>query len=88
MKKGIQNKVVFIGKSMLWSVLLYMTMMLVVYRDEVGNAITGRNAVAVITGTEQSVDNPAGMPKKQGVIKSIAVIVRTLSGFASVAAGS
>lgn len=88
MNRHIKNKVVFIGKSMLWSLLLYITMMLVVYHDEVSNAITGRNAVAVITDAEQPITDAPELPKKQGVIKSIATIVRTLSGFASVSAGS
>ncbi len=88
MNRHIKNKVVFIGKSMLWSLLLYITMMLVVYHDEVSNVITGHNAVAVITGTEQPVTDTPDIPKKQGVIKSLAVIVRTINGFASVSAGS
>ena len=88
MNRQFKHTAVFIGKSMLWSVLLYTAMMLGVYHHEVGNILKGRNAVAIITGTQPSPEEDAVVMKKQGVIKSIAAIVRTISGFASVAAGS
>ena len=48
MKPGIQKRFAFIGKSMLWSLLLYVTIMLVMNWDEVSNPVNGNARITVV----------------------------------------
>ena len=89
MKPRTQKKVLFIGRSMLWSVLLYMSMMLVINWDDVSRAM-GRNAATIVANTQQQdqFTEPATPAKVNitthiSIIKSIVVILKTVSGIAS-----
>ncbi len=89
MKPRTQKKVLFIGRSMLWSVLLYMSMMLVINWDDVSRAM-GRNAATIVANTQQqdqftepAIPAKANITVHAGIIKSIVVILKTVSGIAS-----
>jgi hypothetical protein len=87
MENKIQSKIVFIAKSMLWSVLLYVAMMLVFNWDDVKAIAIGRNTIAVVANTDTMPTNPnssTSITRHRGVFKSIVSIVRTISGFASI----
>ena len=51
MKPAIQTQLAFIGRSMLWSLLLYVAAMLVFNWDDVRNVVKGVKAVTVVTDT-------------------------------------
>ncbi len=57
MKKGIQKWSVFLGKSMLWSLLLYVALMLAVNWDDIHNAFTGRNKITIVADTTTASQN-------------------------------
>jgi hypothetical protein len=65
MKQGTQKRFAFIGKSMLWSLLLYAVVMLAANWDEVGNAVKGSNVVTVVNnmqpGAQSQAANEPGM---------------------------
>ena len=63
MKPGIQKQFAFIGRSMLWSLLLYLAAMLVINWDDVRNTIKGNNAVTVVTDTIAS-PQPCTCPER------------------------
>ena len=90
MSHRIRNRVAFAGKSLLWSLLLYVAVMLVINWDEVSNTVTGKNTIAVAHNVpaQQMPDanNPASISRHAGVGRSIMIIIRTISGLASVAA--
>ena len=87
MRSKIRTTFVFIAKSMLWSLLLYVTMMLVFNWDDVKAIAIGKNTTAVVASTENVPVNsnpPAGITRHRRVFKSLVSIVRTISGFASI----
>jgi hypothetical protein len=94
MKTGIQRRFAFIGKSLLWSILLYVVFMLVFNWDEVSNTVSGKNAVTVsnnqqmpqLPGTNNPVITPANISAHTGVFKSIVRLMKTITGIASVSA--
>lgn len=49
MKSVIQKRFVFIAKSMLWSVLLYVVLMLAFNWDDVSNKVKGTNPITIIS---------------------------------------
>jgi hypothetical protein len=88
MKPGIQKRFAFICKSMLWSVMLYVTMMLVFNWDEVNNAIKGNKGITIVTNTLPGVDPSGTAEGKQAnisghvkVFTAIVSIVKTVTGF-------
>ena len=86
MKQGILKPVVFFGKSMIWSLLMYVIVMLVIYREEVSNTITGRSVVAAAQTPAPLPDDitPASISDDDGLIGSITRIIKTISGLKSV----
>jgi hypothetical protein len=88
MKQRIQKPVVFIAKSILWSLLLYVVMMLTINWDDVSRTLTSKDAMAVVCDSAaQQIPYskpPASITGHTGVIKSIVSIVKAISGFASV----
>jgi hypothetical protein len=91
MKNGTQKQFAFFGKSMLWSLLLYAVMMLAINWDEVRNAVNGSPAIVVEnTGPPGSqapfTTNPPSAPNisgRTGFVKTMIMLVRTLSGFSA-----
>lgn len=90
MKPQFQKKIAFIARSMMWSLLLYVVMMLAFNWDEIGRTINGKNAVAIVTDTpEQQIPypgTPARIAAPAGILRGIVAVVRTISGFTAVAA--
>ncbi len=86
MKPGIQKRFAFIGKSLLWSILLYAVFMLVINWDEVNNTVHGRTTTTIInvspTGEKQITDTHSNTHGNGGVMKNIVSVLRTISGFA------
>ena len=58
MKKRIQKWSVFIGKSMLWSLLLYVVTMAAVNWDEINKTITGKNKTTIVNNILPQLQDP------------------------------
>ena len=88
MKPRTQKRILFIGRSMLWSVLLYMSMMLVINWDDVSRAL---NATATVVSSTQPADqsqDPANTAKANvaahtGIVKTVIVVLKAVSGIAT-----
>ena len=85
----MKKRFAFIGKSMLWSLLLYVVMMLAFNWDEVSNVVTGKNMITVvnnaqpeqqISGVNTPTVTPASISTHSGAVKSILAILKTISG--------
>lgn len=79
MEPRIQKPLRFVGKSLLWSLLLYTVLMLAFNWDEVNNTIRGRNSATIIhvsPSGERQIDAQPGA----GALTSILAVLRTLSG--------
>ena len=50
----IRNRVVFVAKSMLWSLLLYALFMLAFNWDDVSNRVRGTDPITVVNSTSPS----------------------------------
>jgi hypothetical protein len=87
MRPGTQKQLRFIGKSLMWSLLLYVTVMVAFNWNEV----SGRNIVSVVSTLPSApgVDSNATsrVARHTGVIKSIVSIAKTISGFTSISSG-
>jgi len=59
MKQGFSRKAVFVIKSLLWSVMIYVGCMLAINWDEVNYAIRSRQSVSSIAHV---ITQPAGLP--------------------------
>jgi len=65
MKRYTQKDFLFIGRSMLWSVLLYAVIMAVLNWEDVSGTILGKNAVTIVSHTlpaPATVTDPPGAP--------------------------
>ncbi len=49
MKPGIHDRFVFVTRSLMWSVLLYCTLMLVFNWEDVSNKVRGINPITVVS---------------------------------------
>jgi len=62
MKTGLQKRFAFVAKSMLWSVLLYVVLMLAFNWDDVNNKVRGNNPITIISNITSSqvpvINNP------------------------------
>ena len=71
MKKDVLKHAAFIGKSMLWSLGLYIMVMLVFNWDEVKNTTATRNAMVITANTDMA--NPDRLPgaisRQGGILK-------------------
>lgn len=88
MRKGIQRRFAFICKSMLWSVLLYMVVMLVFNWQEVNNTLRGRHDVTVITDllSDRNGNNNGGQKNisaRSGIIATSLSLLRVITGITS-----
>ena len=91
MKPGMLNRLVFISKSMLWSLLLYAAFMVVCNWDDVSNKVQGINPITVVNNiaTQPSAANtPAvvhpGVSHTTGLIKGIIRLVSSFHATASI----
>jgi hypothetical protein len=91
MRPGTQKQLRFIGKSLMWSLLLYVTVMVAFNWNEVSATVSGRNIVSVVSTLPSApgVDSNATsrVARHTGVIKSIVSIAKTISGFTSISSG-
>ena len=92
MKQRVQKRIKFVLKSMLWSVLLYVAMMVAFNWDDVRNVVNGSNPITIVNNPQiepAALNQPEGIPsnitKRKGVIKSIVSLVRIVSGVAEIA---
>jgi hypothetical protein len=89
-KKGIQKRFLFIGRSLVWSLLLYIVMMLVFNWDDVRNTIRGTNAVTVMNNTSlpgiPQTNEPSAFPASithhTSPLKNIFIVLKEISGIA------
>jgi hypothetical protein len=86
MKPEMNRRFTFIGKSLLWSLLLYVVMMSVMNWEEIRNTVKGGNSITVVT-TEQNSDgntivSHANISERKGFVNDVAALLKTLSGFA------
>ena len=88
MKQRIRIQVVFIGKSMLWSLLLYAAVMLVINWDDISNTVAGKNAIAVVNNIPEQqvpvVNNPPSISHHTGTLKTILLAVKAVSGLTTI----
>jgi len=87
MRLVILKRIAFVGKSMLWSLCLYVVMMLAFNWDEIKNTMTDNNSSVVITSEldqSQSVFNkqsvPATISQHAGAVKGILTLVKVICG--------
>lgn len=82
----------FIGKSLLWSLLLYVAMMAAFNWDDVRNSVTGKNSITIVKPTvpgEQVTDLGTPQPVAPDIahhapmVKSMLTLLRTIIGFQS-----
>ena len=92
MKKINQKHLSFIGKSLLWSLLLYVFMMTAFNWDDISKTISGQNGITVINhvqpGTTSSEVNPAqpihsNIAEHSGVLKNAINILKAFSGISN-----
>ena len=63
--KRNKKRFVFIGKSLLWSLLFYIAMMVAVNWDEIRNTATGKNDITVVNNTLPGTQSiPVNDPEK------------------------
>jgi len=77
MKPEIKKWVKFIGKSMLWSLSLYMLIMLAFNWDDVSNAVKGNSEVTIVNTLPPG---NTSISVRINVTRSIIVILKTISG--------
>ncbi len=91
MKQATKKQVVFIARSMMWSLLLYVVMMLVFNWDDVSKTIKGNNAITIVTDTlrgsqSQGTDGqgaaPTSISLNAGVLNNIITLLKDISGIA------
>ena len=87
MKPAIKKQFSFIGRSLLWSLLLYVVMMLAFNWDEVSNTVKGNNTITVVTHTlpepqfpyaNDPGTFPANISKHTGIIVNIVSLVKDI----------
>ena len=86
MKPLVLRRIVFIGKSMLWSFCLYIVLMLAFNWDEIKTA--AGNGHALVVNNSQQTDGslnkpqivPASMSQHTGTFKNIAIIIKSICG--------
>jgi len=89
MKPFTTRRLTFIGKSLLWSLVLYMAFMVAVNWDDVRNSISDkRNTILIRTAMPDArqpvtVQTPAArtMEEHSGAVNSIMSLVKAIAGF-------
>jgi hypothetical protein len=88
MKQRLQKSALFIGKSMLWSLLLYIVLMLAFNWQEVSNSITGRNKITVVNNLQSEAQQPAtNISVRPGVLFNVITMIKIIGGITSSHAG-
>lgn len=88
MKIRPEKSIVFIGKSILWSVLLYTVMMLVFNWEEINSTLKGRNAVtieSVPVSPFEPYTHPASIAIHKNGFGAVINLIRNISGFVTAA---
>ena len=86
MKSSTKKRFAFIGKSMLWSLCLYVAFMLTINWNDVKNTMTGNNAGVVVNADQQQgIFNkptiiPASISEHSGLISNVIVLVKAIIG--------
>jgi hypothetical protein len=80
MKPAAQKRFAFMGKSMLWSLLFYVVLMLAFNWDEVSRSIKGNDGVTIINAPA---DQPAQAQASSHtrMAKTLFMLLKTVSGF-------
>lgn len=87
MKSISKRRIVFVAKSMLWSILLYVVLMLAFNWDDVSGKVRGSNPITITTNTpvEQlpATNDPAVIPANIshhiGILEKSIVIAKSIS---------
>ena len=88
MKPVFKNRFAFIAKSMLWSVLLYIVLMLAFNWDDISNKVRGTNPITIIGNIPSqqtpAANNPTIVPSSiahnVSVVEKIINLTKTISG--------
>ncbi len=91
MAPRIKTRIAFIGRSMIWSLLLYVTMMLLINWDEVSNAINNKAGITIVEqpasvspGANSPAVLPANISSSANTAKKILNIIKAIAGTPSV----
>lgn len=91
MAPRIKTRIAFIGRAMIWSLLLYVTMMLLINWDEVSNAINNKAGITIVeqpASTSPDANSPAALPanisSSANTAKKILNIIKAITGTPSV----
>jgi len=82
------KSIVFIGKSILWSLLLYTVMMLAFNWEEVNSTLKGHNAVTIESVPASPLDpyiHPASIAIRKSGFGTVINLIRNISGFVTAA---
>ena len=86
MKPAMQKQIIFIGRSLFWSLLFYLAVMFVFNWDEVNNILRGNNTVTVLRDTIpvlQPVYEPntsTSIVSHTSIIQNVINVLRTITG--------
>lgn len=91
MAPRIKTRIAFIGRAMIWSLLLYVTMMLLINWDEVSNAINNKAGITIVEqpanispGGNSPDALPANISSSANTAKKILNIIKAITGTPSV----
>lgn len=84
MASPIKKRFSFIGKSLLWSLLLYMVMMLAFNWEDLRHTLRGEDRVTVVN-TFQGSDNTTAVPQTvvtdhKSLAANLLILLKTISG--------
>ena len=93
MKPVFKKRFIFIAKSMLWSMLLYVVLMLAFNWDDVNNKVKSSNPITVMSNITSpqtpEANNPAAIPPSiahnMGFAEKIITLARNISGIIGIA---
>ncbi len=89
MKSQMLRRIVFIGKSMLWSLCLYIVLMLAFNWDEIKTASSNNSAIVINSNQQtdgtsnQSQIVKASISQHTGTFKNIAIIIKSICGLSA-----
>lgn len=79
--KTVQKRIGFIARSLGWSLLLYIVLMLAFNWDEVKGTVNGRKiAVVVNDGQEGDVKGTTNIDRETGLVHGVLMLIRHVSG--------
>jgi hypothetical protein len=92
MKLISQKRFAFAGKSLLWSLLLYVIMMLAFNWDDISNSVTGRNTITVVNHMLPESSQAQALPALPGaaaisernkLVDGLIKVIRVITGSTS-----